>query len=234
MSAMPDGELPERLAKVRAAMAQAAERARRDPNSVRLIAVSKTIPAATVRLALEAGVTDLGENRVQEAQQKIPALAALPARWHLIGHLQSNKVGKALQLFAVIHSIDTVELATLISRRHLARQSEPVTVLFEVNIAGEASKQGFTAERLIAAAPTLAALPGLRPVGLMTVAPAVTDPEDVRPAFRHLRELRTRLTDVFGAEFQELSMGMSHDYGVAIEEGATMVRIGTAIFGARA
>ena len=234
MSAMPDGELPERLAKVRAAMAQAAERARRDPNSVRLIAVSKTIPAATVRLALEAGVTDLGENRVQEAQQKIPALAALPARWHLIGHLQSNKVGKALQLFAVIHSIDTVELATLISRRHLARQSEPVTVLFEVNIAGEASKQGYSAERLIAAAPILAALPGLRAVGLMTVAPAVTDPEEARPAFRQLRELRTRLTDVFGAEFQELSMGMSHDYGVAIEEGATMVRIGTAIFGARA
>lgn len=234
MSAMAEGELPERLADVRAAMARAAERARRDPDSVRLIAVSKTIPAATVQLALEAGVTDLGENRVQEAQLKIPALAAWPARWHLIGHLQSNKVAKALQLFAVIHSIDTVELATLVSRRCLARQPDPVTVLFEVNIAGEASKQGFTPERLIAAAPTLAGLPGLRPVGLMTVAPAVTDPEEVRPAFRHLRELQARLTGIFGAEFRELSMGMSHDYGVAIEEGATMVRIGTAIFGARA
>jgi PLP dependent protein len=233
MPAMAGGELPERLASVRAAMARAAERARRDPASVRLIAVSKTIPIAGVQRALEAGVTDLGENRVQEAQQKIPALAAWPARWHLIGHLQSNKVGKALQLFAVIHSIDTVELATLVSRRRLARQPEPVAVLFEVNIVGEASKQGFTPEGLIAAAPTLAALPGLRPEGLMTVAPAVADPEDARPAFRQLRELRTRLTDVFGGEFRELSMGMSHDYGVAIEEGATMVRIGTAIFGAR-
>ena len=230
---MTNGELPERLAKVRAAIAQASERARRDPGSVRLIAVSKTIPVATVQLALEAGVTDLGENRVQEAQEKIPALAAWPARWHLVGHLQSNKVGKALQLFAVIHSIDSVELATQVSRRRLARQPEPATALFEVNSAGEASKQGFTPDQLIAAAPTLAALPGLRPVGLMTVAPAVADPEDVRPAFRQLRELRTRLAASFGAEFRELSMGMSHDFAVAIEEGATMVRIGTAIFGAR-
>lgn len=230
---MTADELPDRLAHVRTRMAQAAERARREPDAVRLIAVSKTIPAATVQRALEAGITDLGENRVQEAQEKIPSLAAWPARWHLIGHLQSNKVAKALDLFAVIHSIDSVELATLVSRRQLARTAAPATVLLEVNVAGEATKQGFTPERLLAAAPALAALPGLRLAGLMTVAPAVTDPEEVRPVFHQLRDLRIRLADRFGAEFRELSMGMSHDYGVAIEEGATMVRVGTAIFGPR-
>lgn len=233
---MTDSELPVRLARVRAAMVQAAERARRDPADVRLIAVSKTIPAAIVREALAGGVTDLGENRVQEAQAKIAALAGVAARWHLIGHLQSNKAEKALQLFDVIHSIDSLALAQQLSRRLLAGAPEspaPIAIFFEVNIAGESSKQGFTPEQFIDAALTLAGLPGLRPLGLMTVAPAVADPEDVRPAFRQLRELQHRSAQLFGDHFRELSMGMSHDYGVAIEEGATMVRVGTAIFGRR-
>jgi pyridoxal phosphate enzyme (YggS family) len=196
------------------------------------VAVSKTISAVVVRQAVLAGVTDLGENRVQEAQEKVPALSDLAVRWHLIGHLQSNKVNKALHLFDVVQSVDSVELATLLSRR-AATRPEPLDVLYEVNVGGEASKTGFTPEQLAAAAPTLAALPGLRSLGLMTVAPAVTDPQDVRPIFRQLRQLRDQLAGAFAAPFQELSMGMSHDFAVAVEEGATLVRVGTAIFGRR-
>jgi PLP dependent protein len=225
-------ELSTRLAQVRLAMAQAAERSGRRPEAVRLVAVSKTFPASIVREALEAGVTDLGENRVQEAQEKIPALAGHPATWHLIGHLQSNKAGKALDLFDVIHSVDSVALAALLARRQQSRKGRSVRVLLEVNVAGEASKQGFGPEALLQAAPALAAT-GLPVIGLMTVAPAVAEAEDARPVFRRLRELRDRLAGTFGPQFQELSMGMSHDFAVAIEEGATIVRVGTAIFGRR-
>lgn len=231
---MPSADLPERLAGVLLAIARAAERAGRPAADVRLVAVSKTITADVVRQAVLAGVTELGENRVQEAQEKIPALADLQPRWHLIGHLQSNKAGKALQLFDVIQSVDSVELATLLSRRRVAQGGPPVEVLFEVNVAEEASKQGFAPEQLATAIPALAKLAGLQPLGLMTVAPAVTDPEEVRPVFRRLRLLRDQLAGSFGDEFQHLSMGMSHDYAVAVEEGATIVRVGTAIFGRRA
>jgi pyridoxal phosphate enzyme (YggS family) len=224
--------LPERVAQVRASIARAAERSGRAPAAVQLVAVSKTVPVAVIRQAMAAGVTDLGENRVQEAAEKIPLLRDQPVRWHLIGHLQANKVGKALQLFDVLQSVDTVELATLLSRRR-SSPLPPVEVLFEVNVGGESTKQGFTPRQLVAAAPTLAALTGLRPRGLMTVAPAASDPEAVRPVFRRLRELRDALKDAFPQEFSELSMGMSHDFEVAIEEGATIVRVGTAIFGGR-
>lgn len=229
---MQGDDLQERLARVNLGIAQAAERSGRPGSAVRLVAVSKTIPADVVRQAVMAGVTDLGENRVQEAQQKIPALRDLTVRWHLIGHLQSNKVSKALPLFDVVQSVDTVELATLLSRR-AATRSEPLDILYEVNVGAEASKTGFTPEQLEAAAPTLAALPGLRSLGLMTVAPDVTDPQDARPFFRQLRLLRERLVGNFGASFQDLSMGMSHDFPVAVGEGATIVRVGTAIFGQR-
>ena len=229
----PSGDVPERLAAVLSAIARAAERAGRPADDVRLVAVSKTISADVVRQALLAGVTDLGENRVQEAQEKVPLLADLRPRWHLIGHLQSNKAGRALQLFDVIHSVDSVELATLLSRRRVAQGGPPVDVLFEVNVAGEASKQGFAPEQLSAAAPALANLAGLHPLGLMTVAPAVADPEEVRPVFRRLRHLRDQLAGSLGEECRGLSMGMSHDFVVAIEEGATIVRVGTAIFGRR-
>lgn len=229
---MQRDELPERLAQVHLAIAQAAERSGRPASAIRLVAVSKTITADVVRQAVVAGVTDIGENRVQEAQEKIPALSDLAVRWHLIGHLQSNKVSKALHLFDIVQSVDSVELATLLSRR-AATRPEPLDILYEINVGGEASKQGFTPEQLAAAAPTLAVLPGLRSLGLMTVAPAVSDPQDARPVFRQLRQLRDRLADSFGATFQELSMGMSHDFAVAVEEGATLVRIGTAIFGRR-
>jgi pyridoxal phosphate enzyme (YggS family) len=227
-----DASIAARLARVQADIRRAAEGSGRPADAVRLIAVSKTMPVDVVREALDAGVVDLGENRIQEAEEKIPALRAYPARWHLIGHLQSNKANKALRLFDVIHTVDTPELAALLSRR-ASREGARATVLFEVNVAGEATKQGFARDGLLASASALAVLPGLTFAGLMTVAPAAADPEAVRPVFRDLKTLRDRLAVTFGPQFRELSMGMSHDFAVAIEEGATMVRIGTAIFGER-
>ena len=242
------------VARVRARIAEAAAHSGRPPSTVLLVAVSKTMPATAVRSALDAGITDLGENRVQEALDKRLELGDPRARWHLIGHLQSNKARKALECFDLIQSVDTLELARNLSRRVVAGErprSEPAAgtghrvyrypplpyapleVLFEVNVAGEATKQGFAPEALLAAARALAGLEGLAPRGLMTVAPAAADAEAVRPVFRDLRELRERLREVFGPGFSELSMGMSHDYPVAVEEGATMVRVGTAIFGPR-
>ncbi len=227
----------ERLTDVRTRIAQAAGRAGRQADDVRLIAVSKTVPLDRIQLAVAAGVTDLGENRVQEAEAKIPELLAAPRpRWHLIGHLQSNKARRALELFDVIQSVDSLALAELLSRR-LATRTAPggtVEVLFEVNVAGEASKQGFAPDQLLDAAPALAVLPGLQPRGLMTVAPATQNPEEVRWVFQSLRQLRDRVVDrMRGVDMRELSMGMSHDFPIAVEEGATMVRIGSAVFGER-
>ena len=228
--------LAERLAAVRRQIAHAADRVGRDPADVLVVAVTKTVPLERIGLAVAAGATDLGENRVQEAETKVPALAVGPRpRWHLIGHLQSNKVGKALQLFDVIHSVDSLALAQTLSRRLTpAGRREPLDMLLEVNISGEASKQGFAPEAVLANGPAINALPGLRLRGLMTVAPLVPDPEDVRPIFRELHQLRHQLRDRLGGQpLPDLSMGMSHDFAVAVEEGATMVRVGTAIFGPR-
>jgi pyridoxal phosphate enzyme (YggS family) len=213
------------LARVRARIDAAAQRAGRDPRTVRLIAVSKTFPAAAIAAAVTAGVRDIGENRVQEAEAKHAALAGTGVRpvWHLVGHLQTNKVKTALRIFDILHSIDSLRLAEVISRQAAA----PVDVLIEVNVAGEASKYGFAPEETPAAVARIAALPNLRVRGLMTVAPEVADPEAVRPVFRRLRVLRD------AAGLAELSMGMSGDFEVAIAEGATMVRLGRAIFGAR-
>jgi pyridoxal phosphate enzyme (YggS family) len=211
------------LAAVRARIAAAAERSRRDPAAVRLLAVSKTKPAALVRAAIAAGVTDVGENYVQEAVAK-RAEVSEPVRWHLIGHLQRNKAARALETFDCIHTLDSAALAAALARQAQAR-GLPVDVLIEVNVGGEASKHGIGPADLPALLADLRD-PHLRVLGLMTVPPA-GEPEAARPYFRQLRELAER------AGLRELSMGMTDDFEVAIEEGATMVRVGRAIFGAR-
>lgn len=218
--------IAERLAAVQAEIAAACERADRDPAEVRLIAVSKTQPAAAIREAVAAGHADFGENRVQEGVAKLDELADSSARIHLIGHLQRNKARFAGR-FASVQSIDSVALAAAVSRRLDAL----LPVLLEVNVAGEASKQGFAPSELEAALREIAALPQLEVEGLMTIAPLAADPEAVRPVFRALREMRDALAGELG--LRELSMGMSNDYAVAIAEGATIVRIGRAIFGER-
>jgi hypothetical protein len=209
------------LERVRERVARAAQRAGRRPEDILLIGVSKTVPAERVREAIAAGLPALGENRVQEAKEKIRVLGR-PVPWHLIGHLQTNKVKDALDLFDVIQSVDRPALAAELARR--ARR--PVDVLVEVNLAGEPAKSGFAPAEVKPAVDALAALPGLRVRGLMAIPPAAAA-EQTRPWFRTLRELRD------AAGLPELSMGMSADFEVAIEEGATMVRVGTAIFGER-
>ncbi len=217
--------IPDNLRRVRERIAAACERAGRSPDEVTLVAVTKGFPAAAVAEAYDAGLRDFGENRVQEAVPKIEALAASgrSPRWHLVGHLQTNKVKLAVGLFAILHSVDSVRLAQAISRH--ARKAVPI--LLEVNVAQEASKFGFSPQELPSALDEIARLPKLEVRGLMTVAPLTDDPETVRPVFRRLRELRD------AAALQELSMGMTDDFEVAIEEGATMVRVGRAIFGPR-
>ena len=222
MSDSPRG-IQARLAAARASVSEAAERAGRDPTGIRLIAVSKTFPADAIRAAFDAGQRDFGENRVQEGLAKIAELDGLDADIHLIGTLQRNKARHA-GAFASVQSIDSIRLAEAVSRR-LDRELE---ILLEVNVAGEQSKSGFAPADLPGALPAIQALPNLDVAGLMTIAPIVADPEDARPVFRQLRGLRDRLG------LRELSMGMSSDYAVAVEEGATMVRIGRAIFGERA
>jgi pyridoxal phosphate enzyme (YggS family) len=219
--------IADNLRSVRERAAAACERAGRSPDEVTIVGVSKTFPAALVVEACRAGLTDTGENRVQEAAAKIPAVEALGSspRWHLVGHLQTNKVKTALGLFDIIHSVDSVRLAELISRQAANLAVRPI--LLEVNVAGEASKFGLRPKETGRALEGIARLPGLAVQGLMTVAPMVDDPEEVRPVFRELRRLR----DALG--LRDLSMGMTDDFEVAIEEGATIVRIGRAIFGAR-
>ncbi len=228
--------LAARLRDVRARMAQAAGRSGRAAGTVQLIAVTKTVSVATIRAAYELGLTTFGENRVQEARAKIAELRLPGARWELIGHVQTNKAGQAVTLFDRIESVDSLRLAEVLSAR-AAAAGRRLPILLEVNIAGEASKSGFAPEELIAAARAIAALPAVEPQGLMTVAPLVDDPEAVRPVLRRLRELRDRLREAVplggGAGWPELSMGMSDDFEVGIDEGATLVRLGRALFGER-
>ncbi len=232
-------ELAERVNRVRKTIVRAAEQAGRDPTEVTLVAVSKTFGSAQVVEAAALGLRHFGENRVQEAADKIPAVASelttagpLPI-WHLIGHLQSNKARLAVSLFAVVESVDSLALATTLDR--LAQQrARPLDVLIEINVGREASKSGFVPEELPTVFPRLWELPWLRIRGLMTVAPIVAQAEDARPYFRELRHLRDeQLTREPSGELPELSMGMTGDYPVAIEEGATIVRVGRAIFGER-
>ena len=225
--------LADNLARIRARIAQAAERAGRDPSGVTLIAVTKGVDAATVEAALRLGITDIGENRVQEARTKFPALPA-GVRRHMIGHLQTNKVRACLDLFDVVHSLDRLTLAEVISRRAQALGRE-VPVLVQVNVAGEDTKHGLAPDQVVPFVKAVAELPGLQVRGLMTLAPLVDDPETVRPVFRTLRRLAEAVADagIRGVSMEWLSMGMSNDFEVAVEEGSTMVRIGTALFGRR-
>ncbi len=222
------------VAAVRERIAAAAERAGRPGDSVRLVAVSKTFPVDDVRAACEAGQRDFGENKVQEALQKIGATAELPIRWHLIGHLQSNKARKAGPAFAAIHSIDSIDLLRRVDAAALDAGVAP-EVLIQVDLAGEATKHGAPADEALAIAESARECRAARLVGLMLLPPWSEDPEATRPYFRRLRELRDRLVaqGIAPSALRELSMGMSHDYEVAIEEGATIVRVGTAIFGQR-
>jgi pyridoxal phosphate enzyme (YggS family) len=223
-----------RLNDVRARIAQAAARAARSPSEVRLIAVSKTFPIDAVRAAYEAGQRDFGENRVQEALQKIAAGADLEIRWHLIGHLQSNKARKAAEHCAWIHSIDSVDLLRRVEDAAAAAGRQP-NLLVQADLALETTKHGAPLEQIPAIFDQAARCAAARVVGLMLLPPLAENPQDARPWFRRLRELRDGLASngVPAAHLAELSMGMSHDFEVAIEEGATMVRVGSAIFGAR-
>ncbi len=235
----------ENLEQVRANIAAACARAGRDPGAVTLVAVSKTHPPAAILAAAAAGAQHFGENRVEEAMTKIPALRAQtdqPLIWHMIGHLQSRKVRDVPPLFSVVHSVDTVRLAEKLSREVVARDGS-LDVLLEINISGEASKAGFAAfgwaenaavrGPLWQAAAQIKALPGLHLRGLMTMAPIVEDVEQTRPVFAALARLRAALAEALETPLPDLSMGMTDDYPVAIEEGATLVRIGRAIFGER-
>jgi pyridoxal phosphate enzyme (YggS family) len=227
-------EIAARLSEIRARIANAAARAGRDPSDVRLISVSKTFPIDAVRAAYDAGQRDFGENRVQEALQKIDASADMSIRWHLIGHLQSNKARKAAERVALIQSIDSVDL---LRRVDAAAAAVPrrLQVLVQVDLAGEDTKHGAPPERLADIFAAAGHCTAAQVVGLMLLPPLAENPEDARPWFMRLREQRERLLDsgVPATMLRELSMGMSHDFEVAVEEGATMVRVGTAIFGKR-
>jgi PLP dependent protein len=227
--------LRSRLDDVRARIARAAGRAGRDPASVRLIAVSKTFPVGHIRAAAAADQIDFGENKVQEALPKIDSTSDLPLRWHLVGHLQTNKARKAAARFDVVHSVDGAALARRLDEA-AADAGRRIDFLIQVDLAGEATKHGAREEDLPPILDAVGQCRAARLIGLMLLPPFMEDPEAARPYFRALRNIRDRLlaTGVDGSWLTQLSMGMSHDFEVAIEEGATLVRVGTAIFGGRA
>ena len=228
-------QLSDRLRRVRERMSAAAARVGRDAGETTLVAVSKTHPADLVQSAIAAGATDLGENRVQEAEAKIPEIGRQAARWHLIGHLQSNKARKAVALFDVIHSLDSLALARRLERFCVEDKRQTLPVLIQVDLGHEQTKTGVAEDQLNEMVKGLVECERLRLTGLMTLPPFFDDPERTRPFFQRLRQLRDGLQaqGCFGSLRGELSMGMTHDYEIAIEEGATIVRVGTAIFGAR-
>jgi pyridoxal phosphate enzyme (YggS family) len=219
------------LERVHEQIAQAAAKAGRAIEDIELVAITKTHPAEKVREAIEAGQTLFGESRVQEARAKIPELPS-NTRWHFVGHLQKNKIRHALPLFEMIHSVDSLVLAQDIDRIAEEEGLHP-RVLLEVNMAGEGSKFGFSSEKLRDQMEELLALPRLSILGLMTIPPVAEEAEESRKYFVQLRELRDRLQMEFRVDLAQLSMGMTQDFPVAIEEGATLVRVGTAIFGER-
>lgn len=226
-------QLAENIAQVRACIEQAAQKVGRDPAEITLVAVSKTKPVELVEMAYNLGVTDFGENRVQEALPKIEHFHPRGLHWHLIGHLQSNKAGKVAGPFSCIHSVDSLHLAQVLDR-HAQEYGHKLSILLQVNVAGEASKEGLSLAEAPEVARQIARLPALQIEGLMTIAPLVSNPEEVRPVFRELRQLRDHLrTEITASSWDQLSMGMTDDYAVAIEEGATLVRVGRAIFGQR-
>jgi PLP dependent protein len=224
-------DLASNFQKVRERIAGACARAKRDPAEVTLVAVSKSQPPEAIAEAANAGQLIFAENRVQEAKAKIP-LCPGRIQWHLIGHLQSNKCRDAAALFRMVQSVDSLALAEELDKA-ADKQSKTIPILLEVNIAGESTKFGFKPPAVLMDMDALNALKRLEIHGLMTIAPYTSDPESVRPIFRQLRELKAKCEDALGAPLAHLSMGMSGDYEVAIEEGATIVRIGTALFGPR-
>jgi len=209
-------------------IADAARRVNRDPADIKLVAVSKTHPVNALREAIDAGMHIFGENKVQEAEDKIAEIGRDAAEWHLIGHLQSNKARKAVQLFDIIHSVDSLELAQKLERICDEEAREILSILVQVDIAGEETKSGATEDELTEIAIYLKGCKYLKFDGLMVLPPFFDDPEATRPYFQKLRKLRDKIVPS-----GELSMGMSHDFEVAVEEGATIVRVGTAIFGTR-
>ncbi len=224
-------DLADNLNFVHERIAAACERAERDPATVKLVAVSKTHSADTVKAAVELGQTLFGESKIQEAKLKI-SNCPKNLTWHLIGHLQSNKARDAVSFFQMIHSVDSFHLAEEIHRQ-AERQSRSMPILLQVNVSGEASKFGYDPKALFAEFDALNELDRLEIHGFMTMAPWSPEPEKARPHFRRLREVRDECEQILGAPLPELSMGMSGDYEPAIEEGATLVRVGTGIFGAR-
>ena len=225
---MASGDIKFNLEAVQERIALACRRAGRSREDVTLIAVTKTVAPDTIETAYKLGICHFGENRVQEAEKKIKLLFHLRPNpsWHMIGHLQSNKIKTAVGLFDMIHSVDSLELAKTLDLRAQSLNHR-IPVLLQVNVSGESSKNGFSIKNINAEYSRICCLPGVIVSGLMTIAPSVKDPEQVRPIFIKLRELR----DHFGLE--HLSMGMTDDFEVAIEEGATMIRLGRAIFGER-
>ena len=227
-------EIATSLAAVRERLARSVERAGRSPSSVRLIAISKTRPAGDVRAAFEAGQTEFGENRVQEALEKIGATSDIPITWHLVGHLQSNKARKAAAAFGWIHSIDSADLLKRVDEAAEEAGRRP-ELFVQVDLAGEPTKHGAPADAWLSLFEAASSCRAARVAGLMLLPPFFDDPEEARPYFRRLREIRDELAarGVAPELLRELSMGMSHDFEVAVEEGATLVRVGTAIFGER-
>ena len=228
-------QLSARLAAIRDRIRAAAENCGRTPEEVTLIAISKTHPASVIRRVIEFGAADIGENLVQEAEGKINEVGRDAARWHLVGHLQANKARRAVNLFDVIHSLDSLDLAQRLDRLCVEEDTEKLAVLIQVDLGHEETKSGIDESELTHLVEGLGPLSRLELTGLMTLPPFFDDPEQSRPYFRRLRELRDELAarGAFASGKGELSMGMTNDFEVAIEEGATMVRVGTAIFGER-
>ena len=224
-----------RLTAIQDRITAAAKSCGRTPEEVRLIAISKTHPASVIKRVIEFGAADIGENRVQEAEAKITELGRNAARWHLVGHLQANKARRAVNLFDVIHSLDSLDLAQRLDRLCAEEGIETLAVLIQVDLGHEETKSGIDESELTHLVEGLGPLSRLKFTGLMTLPPFFDNPEQSRPYFRRLRELRDELAarGVFASGKGELSMGMTNDFEVAIEEGATMVRVGTAIFGER-
>jgi len=227
--------LRDRFQRVRKLIDDCALRCSRAPAEITLIAVTKTHPVETLRQALSLGIKDFGENRVQEAETKIDEVGRERARWHLIGHLQANKVRRAVKLFDVIHSVDSIALAQRLDRHCVEEGRADLPVLIQVDLAGEETKSGIGQADLERLAEVVSGAERLRLLGLMTLPPFFEDAQQARPYFKRLRELRNTLQvkGYFGGAGGELSMGMTNDFEVAVEEGATMVRVGTAIFGER-
>jgi pyridoxal phosphate enzyme (YggS family) len=225
----------ERVRRVLDAIRRAEIRAGRVPGAVQLVAVTKTVPLERIREGIDAGLSLLGENRLQEAQAKMSTLARAPVRWHFIGHLQRRKARSVIGRFELIHSLDSVELAREIDGR-AGEAGVCQDVLLEVNLGGEPTKSGFPPDALVAAVPALALLPHIRIRGLMAIPPPTAEAEQARPYFRRLRDLARNIGELHlpTVAMADLSMGMSNDYEIAVEEGATLVRVGTALFGVRA